>query len=108
MRAYLIRVIAALAVMVGATLLASTGASAVGLGQTCGGLIGIPCNPGLFCQLPAGMCRAFDLFGKCARVPRFCPHIFRPVCGCDGKTYPNDCVRQAARVQLAYPGRCRK
>jgi Kazal-type serine protease inhibitor domain len=85
----------------------STGASAVGLGQTCGGLIGIPCDAGLWCQKPPNTCRIFDGFGKCARVPKFCFRIFRPVCGCDGKTYPNDCVRQRAQVQLAHTGRCR-
>jgi len=99
---------ATVTVVLGVTLWAPTGASAVGVGQTCGGLLGIPCNPGLFCQIPAGMCRAFDVLGKCARVPHFCPHIFRPVCGCDGRTYPNDCVRQSARVQLNHPGRCRR
>ena len=82
-------------------------ASAVGLGKQCGGIIGIPCDSGLWCQLPPNTCRSFDLFGTCARVPRFCTRDFRPVCGCDGKTYGNDCARQAARVQLAYKGRCK-
>jgi hypothetical protein len=83
-------------------------ASAVGLGQTCGGIIGIPCDAGLWCQMPAGTCRVFDGFGKCSRVPRVCTFIYKPVCGCNGKTYGNDCARQAAKVQLAYNGRCKK
>jgi len=82
-------------------------ASAVGPGKQCGGIIGIPCDKGLWCQLPAGSCRAFDMFGTCTKVPRFCTRIFKPVCGCDGKTYGNDCARQMAKVQLAHTGKCK-
>jgi hypothetical protein len=83
-----------------------SGAGAVGLGQQCGGFPGIKCNAGLFCQHPAGACFIFDIAGTCARVPRFCPQIYRPVCGCNGKTYPNDCVRQAAMVSKSHDGKC--
>ncbi len=84
-----------------------SGASAVGPGKQCGGIIGIPCDKGLWCQMPAGSCRAFDMFGTCVRVPQLCPRIFRPVCGCDGKTYSNDCIRRHAKVQLAHQGTCK-
>jgi hypothetical protein len=82
-------------------------ASAVGPGKTCGGFVGIPCDAGLWCQKPTGTCRIFDGFGKCSKIPQVCTKIFRPVCGCDGKTYSNDCVRRAAQVQLAHTGKCR-
>src|SRR5215471_12562759 len=81
-------------------------ASAVGVGQRCGGFVGIKCNKGLWCQKPGGQCFFADSFGTCARAPRFCPLIFKPVCGCDGKTYANDCQRQSKQVQLSHPGRC--
>lgn len=92
-----------------AVLLGSTGdAGAAGLGQRCGGFVGIPCNRGLWCELPAGTCRSADLFGKCVRVPQVCTKIYRPVCGCNGRTYGNDCERRAARVQKAHEGPCRR
>jgi Kazal-type serine protease inhibitor domain len=93
---------AALALMI----LVPSGAGAVGVGKQCGGFAGIQCNHGLFCQHPTGACFIFDIAGTCARVPRFCPLIFRPVCGCNGKTYSNDCVRQAAMVSKAHDGKC--
>ena len=90
----------------GLLLLAPGTAPAAGLGQFCGGIAGIRCDRGLFCEFPAPFCGLFDRSGTCQRIPRFCPQIFRPVCGCNGKTYPNDCVRQAARVSKPHDGRC--
>src|SRR5436305_12707029 len=84
-----------------------TTADAVGLGKQCGGFPGIQCDAGLFCQKKPGQCFIIDISGTCAKVPRFCPRIFRPVCGCDGKTYPNDCERQRAMVSKNHDGKCR-
>ena len=90
----------------------STGASAAGKkageGETCGGIAGISCNKGLWCQNASGQCKVADAQGKCEVIPKACEKIFLPVCACNGKTYPNDCERRRARAQLDHIGVCEK
>ena len=79
---------------------------AAGVGATCGGLAGVSCDAGLWCENSPGTCGGKDLQGKCAKVPEVCTEQFLPVCGCDGKTYGNDCQRASARAQKAHDGKC--
>ena len=83
-----------------------SGAHAAKPGMQCGGIIPIQCGAGQFCQFKPGTCGFAYLTGTCTRIPKFCPRIFRPVCGCDGKTYGNDCERQAAGVSKRQDGKC--
>jgi hypothetical protein len=99
---HFVSLFAALALMISVP----TSADAVGLGKQCGGFPGIPCDAGLFCQKKPGTCSIIDMSGTCAKVPKFCTRIYRPVCGCDHKTYSNDCERQAAMVSKLHNGKC--
>jgi hypothetical protein len=72
----------------------------------CGGITGIACLDGQVCDLPAGECHTADLQGRCVPKPEACPEIYQPVCGCDGRTYGNDCERLAAGAQKAHDGAC--
>ncbi|HEV7879437.1 Kazal-type serine protease inhibitor family protein [Bradyrhizobium sp.] len=99
--------VAAFALALGATL-ASVGATAANLDEACGGKDAITCNSALWCRKQAGQCSVADAAGKCEKAPSFCMRVSRPVCGCNGKTYPNDCERQRVKVQLDHDGACKK
>lgn len=72
---------------------------------TCGGFVGIPCeNAGDFCE--PDFCGA-DASGVCRTRPVQCPpKLNAPVCGCNGTTYTNDCVREIAGTGLSSLGPC--
>ncbi len=52
----------------------------------------------LGCDQPIGTCR-----------PRPFPcDLGPPVCGCDGVTYPGECIRRASGATLDHPGKCKR
>lgn len=91
---------------------ASDGACGSGGGpageSACGGILGKLCPQGHSCDVPAGQCRSADLQGVCVAVPQACTRDFKPVCGCDQRTYPNDCERLRAGTQKDHDGECPK
>jgi hypothetical protein len=60
------------------------------------------CKATTFCSRRE--CR--DVAGTCELRPVVCEEEASPVCGCDGITYWNDCLRRAAGITAMHPGVC--
>ena len=79
---------------------------------TCGGIAGLSCGDGEFCnyEVAAGGqgcdVRILDAAGVCDAQPFACTLDYRPVCGCDRRTYGNDCAAHAASASVLHDGEC--
>ena len=64
----------------------------------------LECGEGLFCSKAEGACGEV---GACALRPGICPSDeWAPRCGCDGRTYADDCDVARAGVSILHAGAC--
>jgi hypothetical protein len=85
----------------------SSGSNTSGDGAVCGTRGAAACPADQFCSYAVGAdCGATDKPGHCMTAPKLCPHLVKPVCGCDGKTYHNDCEASRAGTGLKSVGAC--
>jgi N-acetylglutamate synthase-like GNAT family acetyltransferase len=76
-------------------------------GALCGGIAGFGCAPKLYCAFPIeAHCGAADQSGVCKPIPEVCTEQYAPVCGCNDKTYPNECAAAREGISVGRAGEC--
>jgi len=61
-------------------------------------------DPKLYCAKAPGHCKGK---GTCEPKPEICTKIYKPVCGCNGRTYSNACEAAAKGINVRHQGKCK-
>jgi len=75
----------------------------------CGGIAGLACPAGFFCDFAIdAACGGGDQLGTCRPRPSGCPGgpPTVPVCGCDFRSYDSECEANLAGTSVRYSGGC--
>lgn len=65
------------------------------------------CAANEYCDFPEmSACGDAGVTGICALRPEGCGHVFKPVCGCDGKNHSNACQAAASGTDVRAAGDC--
>src|SRR6185369_9063310 len=86
------------------------GAGGGGGARSCGGIAGLACDVGSWCDYPAGTCGSSDQQGVCTPRPQQACDLTTcsAVCGCNGKSYCNACVASLAGFDTTATPSCIK
>lgn len=75
--------------------------------KACGARAGATCSNTEYCAYEEGQyCGGADAEAVCKPRPDGCIDLYAPVCGCDGVTYANSCVANAAGTGIMSAGKC--